>query len=538
MRLGALIEAVVRASGDGGPGALRVVRGGDLRVCDVTEDSRTAMPGSLFVARRGASVDGRGFVGAAVSSGAECVLTDEDGAARVPAGVGLVVAEDVALAAAWVAEAFYGFPSRSLKLLGVTGTNGKTTVAHLVHGLLNRCGVRCGVIGSVVVDNGRGVTDADLTTPGAVELSQTLASMVEAGVTHAAMEVSSHALDQGRAAALTFDVGVFTNLSGDHLDYHGTMEAYAAAKARLFEGLGGEAVAVMNAGSAWSARMLEGCGARVVRTAGERKEGVDVWCDERGDAGGGGLDGASLAFGGFAGWVDGGAVSRTRLIGSHNRSNIAQAVAGAVELGVDVGAVLGALPGVGAPPGRLERVEVAGGAEDVAVFVDFAHTDDALRRCLLAVREAMGGDGGRLCVVFGCGGDRDRTKRPRMGRVAGELADRVIVTSDNPRTERPSDIVSEVISGMEVSSRSGVEVHVDRRAAIGAAVVDGEAGDVVVIAGKGHEREQIVPDGAGGVVRLAFDDREEAAGALVRRAGRLREVSEAAAEADGAEASA
>jgi len=534
------LDALAKAEASVDPrwrGLVRVARPefAGVRVCDFAEDSRTVLPGSLFVARAGRSVDGRCFMEEAARAGAAAVLTDEEGAASAPAGLGVLVSEDVPLAAGLIAERFYGEPSSRLNVIGVTGTNGKTTVAHLVHQLLNAAGLRCGLLGTVNVDDGRGVSRSDMTTPACGETSQALASMLEAGCTHCVMEVSSHALDQKRVDGVRFDTAIFTNLTGDHLDYHGSMEAYAAAKARLFGLLDDEGLAIVNADDAWAEAMLHGCRARVLRARradSAQAPTADVLVRTGGDET---LDGTPVELGGrFFESREANASARRAtlpLLGSFNRLNFGQAAAAAMAAGASVESVVSATPRLVAPEGRLQRVAPGVGADeaaDVTVLIDFAHSDDALRNSLSAVRPAVPRDG-RLVVVFGCGGDRDRTKRPRMGAAASELADRVIVTSDNPRSERPSDIVSEVLEGVPRGRRGEIEVHVDRGRAIATAIETARAGDVIVIAGKGHEKEQIIQDVGGSLLRLPFDDAEQARRGLRR----LAEIRRAATDGRG-----
>ncbi len=520
MRLGELIA---------GTGAQVASAGAGLRVCDITDDSRTALPGSLFIARRGLTVDGRAFVADAVRSGAVAVLTDDPSLAAP--GAQMVLADDLPRAAATIAETFYGNPSSRLQLIGVTGTNGKTTVTWLIRAMLRRLGVRCGLMGTIEVDDGACIGPASLTTPPATEISRTLACMVDSGLPAAAMEVSSHALEQGRAAGLAFDAAIFTNLSGDHLDYHGDLESYAAAKAKLFAGLGADGLAIVNGDDPASERMVRECAARV------------LWCsigDEGGppseqrcrkaDIGGAGeltseqVTGTirALTREGFEATLAGpwGAIeAKAPLVGRHNVMNALQALCAVWRVAPEAGPeqLLEALAHVTAPPGRLEPV--SGPGDDVTVLVDYAHTDDALEKALIAAADLATGrgepGGSALSIVFGCGGDRDRGKRPRMGAVAGRLADRVVVTSDNPRTEDPKAIVEQVASGLAGREFDAI---VDRERAIGHAIAAARAGDVIVIAGKGHEDYQILPDGKGGVVKRHFDDREVAREALQMRA--------------------
>lgn len=494
---------------------VRVVRGAAerARVSDLTEDSRTVMPGSLFVARQGLASDGRHYVRDACSAGATAVLSDDE-KIGTPPGVVLCVCDDVALVTAQLAERFYGAPSSSLVLVGVTGTNGKTTIAHLVYRILNRCGVRCGVIGTVVVDDGREVAASSMTTPPAIELSRTLATMVEAGCRAAVMEVSSHALAQKRADGLSFDVAIFTNLTRDHGDYHATPEDYLDAKRRLFGLLGSEGVGIVNMDDPASGRFEAD---RLLRCS-ITGDGADWRVRIASQS----LDGMELEFE----HADERVRCTTEGFGSYNAMNALQAFLASREAlerldgPVTMQRLGPAILGLKPPPGRLDRVSRDG--DDVAVFVDYAHSPDALKNVLVGVR-AVSQDR-RVCVVFGCGGDRDRAKRPEMGRVASEGADRVIVTSDNPRHETPSRIVSEIIDGMSPPARSRVEVHVDRRVAIQRAIVDAERGDIVIIAGKGHERMQILPDAGSdsGLVEVPFDDVVIASEAL--RARRVRSV--------------
>jgi len=476
----------------------------------LSDDSRIAGPGDLFLARSGDPAADRAHLAAAIDAGVVAVAAPsaslEDFVAARPVAV---FAIDDASTRSWVGEIaarFHGRPGAALAAVGVTGTNGKTTVAWLLRDLLRSVGVRCGLVGTVAIDDGRGSRPATLTTPGALELQATLGRMVEAGCGAAAIEVSSHALDQGRVAGVPFRVGVFTNLSGDHLDYHGSMEAYAAAKRRLFESLDAGATAIVNAGDPASAAMVRTTAAGVLRFAvGEGSAEI------RGSIRALSAEGADLAI--ASPW--GGGEVRLPLTGRHNVENALAAFAAAmVVLGDDspgTDRVVEALGTATAPPGRFERVEVPEGR--FTVLVDYAHTDDALARALAALRPLLP-EGARLTAVFGCGGDRDRGKRPRMAAAACGQADRVIVTSDNPRTEDPAAIVEEVLAGVPASAAGRVASEVDRAAAIAKAIDEAEEGDIVLIAGKGHEDHQIV-----GGERRDFDDRRVAALAVADRFG-------------------
>ncbi len=537
------------AAPDGQPGA----DGPAAPLTDLTDDSRRVVPGACFVARD--TGDGRWvrYVSVAVERGAAAVVAP--GPVDVPAGVGLCVLPRVDQALAGrLAARFFGHPAERLKLVGVTGTNGKTTVATLTQYLLQAAGVKCGLIGTVSIDEGApgGPTAAELTTPGAIDLHRHFAAMVASGCAACSMEVSSHALDQGRVDKLRFDVAVFTNLTQDHLDYHGTMDAYAAAKARLFSSLSPQSTAVLNADDPAALRMAGATDAGLVWTsvhpAPERgrecssSSGGEKDSSPSFDAAGGGdgpagdeptlvihpgrheaalhLLAADVLEASAEGCRvrlhhgDAAADLALRLIGRHNVSNWLQAVAAAVAAGADwadAPAVFAAMPAV---PGRLEPVRVPPpdalkGAAVPAVLVDYAHTPDALENVLNAVRPVTAG---RLICVFGCGGDRDRTKRPKMARIACELADRAVLTSDNPRTEDPQRILDDAVAGVPPNHRDKVTVQIDRAAAIRDAIAAALPGDTVLIAGKGHEDYQIV-----GTVKHHFDDREHAAAALNAR---------------------
>jgi len=486
----------------------------DPRVCDFTEDSRTALPGSLFVARPGLVSDGRRYIEDAVKAGAQVVLTDAQGASGVPSHAVAVICEDLPLMAAIMAERFFGDPSSRLTLAAVTGTNGKTTTAHLTRGLLSACGVRCGMVGSIEVDDGAHITQAQLTTPMASELSQLFSVMVEHGCTAAVIEASSHAIHQRRVAALDIDVAAFTNLTQDHLDYHGSMESYGAAKAELFSWLKPSALAVVNAEDPSHATMLTDCGCRELllypsgRDALEEDEASIRWRPAS--------TGLGMQIEAVGPW---GTVSGTvPLIGAFNSANLLTAISIAHGMGLEAHEMSTALPTLTAPAGRLEPVTPAGAP--FTVLVDFAHTPDALANAIRAVRPVVQG-AGLLRVVFGCGGDRDRAKRSLMGRAVMDAADVVYVTSDNPRTESPSSIIDEVLSGLSLEERREAVVHVDRRMAIRAAVGDLKPGDVLLIAGKGHEPYQLLPDpnAPGGIRRISFDDRQEARIAIEARTG-------------------
>ena len=478
----------------------------DPVIWSLSEDSRSVREGACFFARVGTKSDGRAYIADAIARGAVAVVVPKGSAepSDLPAHVAWVEAVDPARAAAEIAERFFGSPSRTLDLIGVTGTNGKTTIAYLVQQLLSSAGIRTGLIGTVEIDDGVRRTPSMLTTPPALELSELFARMMDNGCRAAAMEVSSHALDQRRVAALLFRTAIFTNLTGDHLDYHGTMENYAAAKARLFSMLDPTGVAVINVDDPWHGVMVDaarGAGARVLRVS-----LVDASADCVGTVHRMGLDAMDVSFRGPWGLIE----MRLPLVGRHNAMNALQAAAAAWSRGVDASRLAQALSTCAAPPGRLQPVAVGGAGFSVLVY--YAHSDDALANVLTALRPTVP-TGGRLRVVFGCGGDRDRTKRPRMAKVACEGADEIIVTSDNPRTEDPQQIIREILEGVPEADRARVSIEVDRAKAIAQVVSTARAGDIILIAGKGHEDYQII-----GTEKKSFDDRREAEAALRLRA--------------------
>jgi UDP-N-acetylmuramoyl-L-alanyl-D-glutamate--2,6-diaminopimelate ligase len=483
----------------------RALGSGDPDIWSLCEDSRRAKPGALFFARAGTKSDGRAFLGDAIGRGAVAVVVPPGGASGIESagGVAVVEAEDPALVAALMAERFHGSPSRSLELVGVTGTNGKTTIAYLVQQMFAGAGLRCGLVGTVEIDDGLGRVPSMLTTPPALELSELFARMVENGCRGAAMEVSSHALDQRRVAALRFRTAIFTNLTGDHLDYHGTMERYADAKATLFRMLDADGTAIVNCDDPWHRAMLD-TRARVLRTSLSDPAADCLATIHRV-----GIASMEVTFRGPWGLME----LTLPLVGRHNAMNALQAATAAWSRGVDGERLARALATCHAPPGRLQPVQVGGAG--FSVLVDYAHSDDALANVLRALRPTVPA-GGRLRVVFGCGGDRDRTKRPRMARVACEGADEVIVTSDNPRTEDPSTIIAEILAGVPDERRGRVEVESDRAKAIALAVSTAREGDVILIAGKGHEDYQII-----GTEKRQFDDRREAEAAVRSRLGQV-----------------
>jgi UDP-N-acetylmuramoyl-L-alanyl-D-glutamate--2,6-diaminopimelate ligase len=462
-------------------------------VAGVTSDSRNVQPGWVFVAIRGLAVDGHQFIPQAIERGAVGIVVETPLACPVPPHVSCLRVADTRHALAHMLASFYRHPSHALALIGVTGTNGKTTTTYLTEAMLRANGLDAGVIGTVTYRYRGREQPAGQTTPGPEELQRLLAEMAQAAVSHCVMEVSSHALALDRVRGCRFAAALFTNLTRDHLDFHGEMEAYYQAKARLFREypLG---MAIVNRDDPSGTRLLgELCAPAI--TYGFSPE-ADVSVED-----------LTLAAQGIMlrAKVRGQSVCiRSRLVGRHNVYNILGVLGLAAGLEMDLGRAGQGIESLVAVPGRLERVDAG---QPFAVLVDYAHTDDALRNVLMAAGECTTG---RLIVVFGAGGDRDRGKRPRMGRIAAEYADRVIITSDNPRTEPPMDIIRAVEAGCrEAATPAPYHVVEDRAGAIHEALALAQPGDVVIIAGKGHEPYQIV-----GHRRIPFDDRRVARQAL------------------------
>lgn len=453
----------------------------------LTQDSRTVEPGGGFVAVRGTEADGHDYVDAAIRNGARLIVTEADveTTATGTAEARFVQVTDTRVALAEMGAALYGDPSKALQLIGVTGTNGKTTVAYLANHVLETTGEKTGLLSTVDVRTGRDTTSASLTTPGPLELHRTLREMVDQGCTTCAMEVSSHALDQDRVHGLDFDVAVFTNITADHLDYHGTFLAYRLAKKRLFDELGSDATALYNADDEAGAEMVDDTAATTWSFALEHDADIRPRVLEST------VEGLRLEIAGRK--------RAFRLAGRFNAYNLAATYGVGRSLDLDPDTVLDALADAQPVPGRFERLSFQDGR---TVIVDYAHTPDALDTVLSAVRETMPQDATLWCV-FGCGGDRDTTKRGTMGRIAEQAADRVIVTSDNPRTEDPEAIMNDIRRG--VSQPETVEWIVDREDAIRRAAEASAPPDVVVIAGKGHETYQTI-----GTEKRPFDDREAA----------------------------
>lgn len=470
-------------------------------------DSRLVTPGTLFVAFRGARHDATTFAGQAAARGAVAMIADSPPtpSAQLP----VLLVPDARRSLAPLASAFYGSPSDSLLLIGLTGTNGKTTTTYLLAAILDRAGLPCGRVGTVSYRIGADERPAARTTPEAPDVQRLLRELVDGGMRACAMEVSSHALMLHRVDATRFSAAVFTNLTRDHLDFHSDMESYFLAKKRLFELLPPDGVAMTNVDDPRGLEIVQGCN-RIVSYA--VTQAADVMPTTRRST----LDGLVMDVRTPRGLLH----LRSRMVGTPNAYNILAAVATCTALDVPFAAIEQGIADLEHVPGRFQMVTDRG--DDVTVVVDYAHTDDALRNLLETARPLARG---RLITVFGCGGDRDRTKRPLMGAVAARLSDLVIVTSDNPRSEDPDEIIAEILRGIRpprerLPSRlpqpaPHVTPHLaiaDRHEAIERAIREAATGDLVLVAGKGHEKYQET----GGRV-VPFDDVEVARDALARR---------------------
>jgi UDP-N-acetylmuramoyl-L-alanyl-D-glutamate--2,6-diaminopimelate ligase len=472
----------------------------------IAYDSRKVVPGAVFVALRGLRHDAIQFVPQALARGAAAIVAEVSPAG--PGGVPWIVVPDARVALAELASAFHRHPSRDMTVVGITGTNGKTTTAYVLSAVFEQAGMRCGMLGTVAYRIGDEERDAARTTPESPDLQQMLREMVDRGCRACVMEVSSHALVLHRVDAVRFASAIFTNLTRDHLDFHGDMESYFRAKARLFEILLPGAPAAINADDPRA-------GVLVARVSRPITYGIDGKADVRPGPLAYSLDGLAFEINTPHGRLR----VRSRLVGRPNVYNILAAVAVGIGLDLPIEAIERGLASVEGVPGRFQVVSSS--ADDITVVVDYAHTDDALRNLLETARPLASK---RLITVFGCGGDRDRTKRPLMGAVAARLSDLVIVTSDNPRTEDPRGIIEEVKRGITPDPGRPVERNgsrhapsrqpvcleiVDRQAAIDRAIQLADPGDVVLIAGKGNEKYQVIGDRV-----LPFDDAAVALEAL------------------------
>lgn len=468
----------------------------DREVAGLTYDSRRVTPGMVFVAIPGQHVDGHEFVGTAIERGASAVICERS--RLIPGRVTKIQVPDVREAMACAARSYYQDPSAKLKVIGVTGTNGKTTVAFMIKAILEAADIKTGLMGTVRYEIGDRVIPAQRTTPESIEVQQMMAQMLKADCKACVMEVSSHALDQKRVHGIDFDVGIFTNLTRDHLDYHGTMEHYYVAKRRLFEslhGTGKRGSSVINIDDTYGARLANetnGLEIQLTYGFGEQSRLRATKVELHADGSRFVIETSERKF-----------AVRLPLIGRHNIYNALAAVGACLALKVDVVKIQAALNNLPPVPGRLETVSAG---QPFGVFVDYAHTDDALKNVLTTLREITKG---KVLVVFGCGGNRDSGKRAKMGVIAAELADATVITSDNPRKEEPVKIAAQIEEGYKSVRADGYELELDRARAIQQIIARAQPGDSVLIAGKGHETYQEFEDTV-----VPFDDKIHALEAL------------------------
>lgn len=475
----------------------------ELQVKGISTNSHACKAGDLFIGMPGTRVDGGEFWQSAIASGAIAALISPQAAAKTnslseAASPCIITAEEITLACTQSAAVFYGNPAQKLKLVGVTGTNGKTTTTYLIEFLLTQADLPTALLGTLCARWTGFEQTAVHTTPFAVELQQQLASSLAAGCQLGVMEVSSHALAQQRVLGCPFEVAVFTNLTQDHLDYHRDMEDYFAAKALLFGDDYLQGRAVINLDDVYGEKLIEQLPTERVWSYSVLNKSADLWTSD--------LQYQSTGVSGILHTPRGKAPFSLPLVGQYNLANMLAAVGAVLHLGLELETVVKALPKFQGVPGRMERVQVQADP-DVSVIVDYAHTPDSLENLIKAARPFIAG---KLICVFGCGGDRDRTKRPKMGKIAAELADIAVLTSDNPRTEDPEKILQDVLAGIPAAKEA--MVICDRATAIRTAILQAQPGDGVLIAGKGHEDYQIL-----GTEKIHFDDREQAREALSLR---------------------
>lgn len=458
----------------------------DLEIGGLTCNSKNVKPGDIFVAVRGYAENGRKYIHDAAAKGAVVIIADDEFDA--PKDVKKILVSDTRAALPVIADNFYGHPSQRLKVVGVTGTNGKTTITYIMESIIRAAGEGAGIIGTIGYRLKGRVLPAMNTTPGAIDLQSMLAEISSSGLKYAVMEVSSHSLDQRRVESVLLDVAIFTNITSEHLDYHKTIDEYFNVKAKIFDRLKEKGSAVLNFDDDRVASLKIPPGKNVISYAVNKKAFVTAKDIK-----------LSLNESMFTICTPDNRIGiRTGLVGMHNVSNILAAASAALALGFNLDAVKKGVEAVYSVPGRLEPV-CAG--QPYTVFVDYAHTEDALYKILNLLKEVARN---RIITVFGCGGDRDRTKRPLMGKVACRFSDRVIITSDNPRFEDPGAIISQIEEGVK-HGFSNYDIVLDRRRAIEMALNLAQGGDIVLIAGKGHENYQIIKD-----KMFPFDDRQTA----------------------------
>ena len=455
-------------------------------------DSKAIKDGFLFVVLKGSRFNGSDFIDEAIDRGASAVMLEpaNKDSHTFNRGATFIYVDDVKHALSHISMAFYGDLSAKMCLIGVTGTNGKTTTTYLLESLLDKLGKKTGVIGTINYRFGARSIPALNTTPGILDLYSLLSGMYKKGIKTCVIEVSSHSLEQGRVDTLHFDMAVFTNLTHEHMDFHKNMKNYIASKAKLFSKIKKGGFAVINTDDPYS-------GVIIKKAASEKKAAVVTYGINTGsDIKAKNIDFSSAGLSFDLCYKGNETAINSRLIGRHNVYNILAAGACGIVMGMDTQKIALVMKEASAPPGRLEKIDCG---QDFSVFVDYAHTENGMENVLRALREL---EPGRLIVVFGCGGDRDKAKRPNMGRVSSELSDKIYITSDNPRSEDPMSIIAEIKKGI-VAGRNNFVVEEDRFKAIDSALKEAKKGDIVLVAGKGHETYQVLKN-----VILPFDDRK------------------------------
>lgn len=460
----------------------------EKEVCGITHDSRKVKGGYVFVAIKGHKVDGHDFIVSAIDKGATALVVGKK--IEITSRLPQFLVSNTRYALASLSSRFYGEPSSQMTVIGITGTNGKTTTSYLTKSIIEASGSKAGLIGTIQYQIGNRVVPAKETTPESVEIQGYLSEMLKSGIKHAIIEASSHALSQHRLDDVRFSSAIFTNLSIEHLDYHVNIKNYRTEKLKLVKGLGTEAFAILNADHNASKHFAE-CTKSHIVWYGIKKKNADVTAEILHT----GVDTTQFLLNSPWGKI----IINVNLVGKHNVYNALAAAANALALGFKIETVKTGIEALSVVPGRLEKIDCG---QDFHVYIDFAHTHQALQVVLSTLRELTTG---RIILVFGCGGDRDRKKRPKMGHIAEKYADFFWVTSDNPRSEDPDSIIHEIQKGVRDGGR--FRVQVDRRIAIEEAISEAKKGDVVIIAGKGHEQGQISKDAI-----IPFDDRE-----IVRR---------------------
>ncbi len=460
------------------------------KVSGISSNSKLVRNNFIFVAVKGSKIDGSKFIDEALAKGTKFIVCDASVKLKYSGPAQLVKVKDTRSVLAMLAAYFYKNPSKKIKVIGITGTNGKTTISYLLEALLEEAGARPAVIGTINYRYKNKTIPAKNTTPGPVEIQSLLADMAKAGIDYAAMEVSSHALDQDRAASINFHSAIFTNLTQDHLDYHKTLKNYFKAKAKLFRNISPNSFVVINNDDKYSVRLKKITPAKIITYGIKNLADVrakDIKFDINYTEFNLCLQAKRIKF-------------RIKLVGRHNIYNVLAACAWGIKEGISLKIIKAALEKFSYVPGRLERLNSKKG---FCVFIDYAHTDDALKNCLNTLRQFSPK---RMITLFGCGGERDKLKRPKMGKVVTNLSDFAVITSDNPRSENPVDIISDIKKGIK---KNNYRVILDRGKAIQETLLLAQAGDIVLLAGKGHEHYQVLKDKT-----IHFDDKEEAKACL------------------------